>query len=280
MNQYSYSVIVPYRDKYDLFVKAIESIPDRDDIQIIIVDNAPQPIKEDMVPVKRDATIVYANSSPVKGAGCARNEGLRHVEGRYILFLDADDFFTVEAFDAFDKYIGSEYDIVYFRADSVSLVYGSRSERHKNIDYLVKTYDKTGNEDFLRYRFINPVAKMLRSEFVKDNGFQFDEIPVSNDVWFSVMTGHSAKLITADKSVVYMITTGESGSSLTKKLTKENWFTRFQVCVKVNKFLKSIGKYNYRIRLLGGLRVAWRKFGFREFMRFLKYAFESHVGIF
>ena len=108
----------------------------------------------------------------------------------------------------------------------------------------------------------------------------FDEIPVSNDAWFSVMTGHVANKITANDSVVYMITAGESGSSLTRRRTKENWFIRFKVMVRINQFLKSIGKYKYRIRLLGGLRIAWREFGFKEFLHFLKYAYDNKVGVF
>ena len=236
---FNYSIIIPYRDKYELFLKAVNSIPDRKDIQIIIVDNASEPMPQDLVPRMEKAKVTYATSSPTRGAGCARNVGLTKVEGYFIVFLDADDYFTPNAFAAFDKYLKQDYDIVFFQSDSIHLSDNLQSHRHETINQLITTYLKNGNEDLLRYRFVNPISKMFRADFVLHSGILFDEIRVSNDVWFSVMTGHAAKHITADNAVVYMITAGDNGTSLTRMMTKENWFTRYQVMVRVNKFLKS-----------------------------------------
>lgn len=278
--KYSYSIVLPYRDKYDMFLKAIDSVPDREDIQIIIVDNAPKPLEEEKIPSKNKAAVTYLTSSPTKGAGCARNVGLQYVEGKHLLFLDADDFFTTSAFNAFDKYLCEEYDIVFFCADSINLITGLRSVRHEHIEKRIEEYLQTKEEGLLRYGIVNPVAKMFKTEFVFKNNIKFDETSVSNDVWFSMMTGHFAKHITASKDVVYMITEGDNGSSLTKSLNKDNWFIRFQVMVKVNKFLKEVNAYKYHTRLSGFLRVAWKEFGFKEFLHFLKYAVDHRVCIF
>ena len=278
--QFNYSVIIPYRDKYDLLLKAVDSVPERDDIQIIIVDNSSECLPKEKVPRKIKTHIDYLTSSPKKGAGCARNMGLKQVDGKYILFLDADDYFTPDAFDAFDKYLEKGFDIVYFKTDSINLIDGTQSTRHHVINQHIDTYNHTGNDDILRYRYVNPIAKMIQFDFVKEGGFMFDEVKVSNDVWFSVTTGNAAKKITADESMVYMITAGENGSSLTRIRTKENWFIRYQVSVRVNKFLKSVGKYKYRTRLLGFLNVALKEFGVREYFHFLAYALKNRVGIF
>lgn len=278
--KYNYSVVIPFHDKYELFVKAVDSIPDRKDIQIIVVDNAPEPLLKDRIPSKLKSKVIYSNSSPTKGAGCARNEGLKHVDGKYLLFLDADDYFTREAFSAFDRYLEKEFDIVFFNPTSVRLSDGEKSDRHSYFSNNIDQYIKNGNEGLLRYRWEAPWAKMFRSDFIFKKQVQFDETRVSNDVWFSVMTGHAAKKIHADSSVVYVVTEGESGSSLTKKRTRENWFIRYQVSVRVNKFLKSVGKYKYRIRLLGFLNIALKEFGIRVFLQFLIYALKNRVWIF
>ena len=275
---YNYSIIVPYRDKYKLFVKAVDSIPDREDIQIIIVDNAPQPLLQDQIPTKTKAMVTYTTSSPTKGAGCARNVGLQFVDGRYILFLDADDYFTAGAFAAFDNYLDKCHDIVFFKPTSIKLSDGMISDRHRDYSSFVDDYIKMGIDGALRYRWGTPWGKLFRSSFVVSN-FYFEEVKVSNDTWFSVTTGHFAKTISADASVVYVITEGNPGSSLTCTRTEENWIIRFQVMVHINKFLKSVGKYKYRIRLLGGLRIAWKEFGFKVFYRLLKYAYNNKVGI-
>lgn len=278
--QFNHSIIIPYRDTLEMLHKAVSSIPDREDIQVIIVDNSVEPLPEDKIPAKQNATVVYTTSDPTMGAGRARNEGLKQVQGKWIHFLDADDYFTPEAFTAFDKYLNSEYDIIFFDADSINLKDGSPSCRHDFIHQYIQSYFDSGEEGFLRYRFINPIAKMLKASFVRNSGIVFDETRVSNDVWFSVQTGHAAKKITADGTKVYMITAGESGSSLTRRRTKENWFIRYQVTVRVNKYLKSVGKYQYHIRLLGFLNTAFKEFGFRVFLQFLAYALKNRVGIF
>lgn len=277
--KYNYSIIIPYRDTLDMLHKAVASIPDREDIQITIVDNSVEPLPAERVPSKQKAGVVYITSDPSLGAGRARNVGLEYVQGKWILFLDADDYFTSGAFTAFDKYLKADYDIIFFDADSVYLKDGSQSNRHCDIHRYIQTYLHGGGEGLLRYRFVNPIAKMMKAEFVLNSGIKFDETRVSNDVWFSVQTGHAANKVVADASMVYMITEGERGSSLTKRRTKDNWFIRFQVMVRVNKFLKSVGQYKYRIRLIGALRIAWSDFGGKEFLHFLKYAYDNRVGI-
>lgn len=277
---YNYSIILPYRDKYDMFITAIGSVPDREDIQVIIVDNAPQPLEKEQIPHKNKAVITYVTSSPTKGAGCARNVGLQYVEGAFILFLDADDYFTNTAFTAFDRYIREDFDIVYFCADSINLNTGFRSVRHEHIEKRISDYLQTNEEGLLRYGIVNPIAKLFKTAFILNNNIKFDETRVSNDVWFSMKTGHLAKHVTASRAVVYMITEGGIGSSLTKSLNKDNWFIRFQVMVKVNKFLKEVDAYKYHTRLSGFIRIAWKEFGFKEFIRFLKYAVDNRVSIF
>lgn len=277
---YNYSVVVPYRDKYDLFVKAIDSIPDREDIQVIIVDNAPEQLPQEKIPVKQHARVDYTTSSPTQGAGCARNEGLKHVEGAYVLFLDADDYFTTEAFTAFDRHLLSHNDIVFFMPTSVRLNDGALSDRHETYASHLDVYFKTGNTDRLRYRFEPPWAKMFSADFLKKGGFQFEEKLVGNDAWFSLQTGHYAKKIVVDSSTVYVVTEGGEGQSLTKKVSRENVFSRYKGAIKINGFLKSVGRYNMHIRLIGFMRIAYRNFGLSELVKYLKYAWVNKANIF
>lgn len=279
MNMFNYSVVVPYRDKYDLFVKAVESIPDREDIQIIIVDNAPQCMSQEQVPLKQMAKVVYTTSSPTKGAGHARNVGLTIVEGRFILFLDADDYFTPAAFAAFDKYLKQDYDIVYFKADSINLCDGTQSTRHDVINKYVNFFLRTGNDSLLRYRFVNPVSKMIRTNLVREHDIRFDETPVANDAMFSTKTGHYARTITASDEVVYMITEGGAGTSLTKAHNSKNQFVRFQVAIERYKFVESIGRDDQKPKLVSFIGHAFWDFGPKEGIKWIKYAHSQGVKV-
>ena len=276
---YNYSVIVPFRDRYELLLKAIESIPDRADIQIIIVDNAPQPLPESQIPVKESATVLFATSSPTKGAGHARNVGLTLAKGLYLVFLDSDDYFTPNAFESFDKYLDREYDIVYFDASSIKLSDNSISKRHNTIHSRITDYIATGNEDPLRYDFVKPYCKMVRASLVLENGIQFGETRVANDSLFSVRIGHKAKTITASSEVVYVITEGGIGTSLTKTKSAENEFIRFSVIISRYKFLKAIGKQQQCPRIYTRVGRAFLNYGIKESFKWLKYAHKQGVRL-
>lgn len=274
---YNYSVIIPYRDTYNMLVKAIASIPDRRDIQIIIVDNSATPLSSNRMPTKVNAKVVSTTSSPTAGAGCARNVGLQKAKGRFLLFLDADDYYLPHAFASFDKYLESEYDIIFFDADSIRLTDGAKSDRHTKIHQYIESFIKDGDEKQLRYRFVNPVCKMIRASLVAGHNILFDEIRVSNDAMFSIMTGHYAKTVTASNDVVYMITEGEKGSSLTKVRTAENMYIRYQVAVRRYRFITENGPKEMKPRLIGYLRFALFHFGPRELFKYWNYARKNNV---
>lgn len=277
---YNYSIVLPYYDKYELFVKAVDSIPDREDIQIIIVDNSKEPLVEQQIPCKQRAKVTYITSDNTKGAGCARNVGLKKVEGKYILFCDADDYFLPMAFDSFDKYLNKKYDIVFFKSTSVFLQTGEISNRHLPYNRLIEEYFKNGDEERLRYRYEAPWGKLYRTSFIlSDDSIRFEEIRVNNDAWFSLMAGHNAKRIAAGDDEVYVITEGGSGTSLTKIRTVANTEIRYDCAIKINLFLRSVGHYRMRIRLLGYIKIAFQEFGFKVGMRFLRKAWENELSI-
>lgn len=271
----NYSVIIPFRGNITLLRKALSSIPDRDDIQIIVVDNNPAAADITCFPHPNYSTLLVLRSDPEKGAGHARNIGLDAATGIFILFLDADDYFTEGAFEHFDKYRDANNDITYFKATSVKLSSGLPSNRHKNICEQIDTYLKSGNEDWVRFRIETPFCKLFLRSFLESGGLRFEEVKCSNDTMFSITTGYYAKKIGVSSSFVYVITEGEIGSSLTKDLSRENLFIRYEVLIRCNDFLKNVGKKKYRIRMLPSIFYAFVSFGWNEGWRYVAYAIKS-----
>lgn len=278
--QYNYSVIIPFRNCTDLLRIACDSIPVRDDVQIIAVDNAKDPIGATVIKGLGNPHIEYYISSPVKGAGCARNEGLRHAKGKFLLFLDADDYFTPDAFDIFDAELESDCDIIYFNATSIYLRSGALGNRHNGIDGIIKKAISEGNEDVLRYHFVNPVCKMVRRDIVVEHGLQFQEVPASNDLMFSVKLGHFACKVKAVDKIVYVITVGEEGTSLTKTKSLRNEEARFHVMVDWYTFLREVGRLDMCPRVMGFIFKGYRYFGIGTFLKWLLYALKHRVNIF
>lgn len=271
----TYSVIIPYRDTYNLLIKAVDSIPDREDIQIIIIDNSVVSLEPDAVPRKQYAQVLFLTSDSQAGAGHARNVGLASATGKFILFLDADDYFIENAFKKFDEYADSEYDIIFFNASSEKRDSSVPSCRHKQIDFIVKKAILTGNEDGLRYKFCNPVAKLIRRKLIIDYNIEFQEVPAANDQMFSVWSGHYANKIIAVDSVVYMITEGVRNDSLTMTKSLRNQESRFKVDVFYNNYMKSIGRKDLTCRISTEIIRSFIDFGVSVGLSWVKYAWKN-----
>lgn len=246
----NYSIIIPHKNTPKLLERCLESIPDRDDIQVIIIDDHSDANKVDFknfpgVGVDR-IRILFSEKS--KGAGAARNRGLQEAEGKWLFFADADDFFNPNFIEKADNYVFSEADIVYF---SVNSVYSDTLEpgfRDSVIVGMIHDAIRTNQFDQLRYKHLGPVSKMVRNEFVKMHNLKFDETFANNDAMFSVKCGYYAKNILVDPAEIYCITC--SRDSVSHKYSEVIARDRLVVYKNINQFLNSIHKSAYRVNLI------------------------------
>lgn len=84
------SIIIPVYNQEELVRKAIESIPRRNDIEIIAIDdrstdNSYNVIKE------YEYVRTFKNDKNI-GVGATRNKGIELATGEYVMFLDSDDY--------------------------------------------------------------------------------------------------------------------------------------------------------------------------------------------
>ena len=82
-----YSIIIPHKNIPQLLQRCLDSIPFRGDVQVIVVDdNSDSSIVnfENFPGIKRPNIEVYLTKEG-RGAGYARNVGLQHVKGKWIL---------------------------------------------------------------------------------------------------------------------------------------------------------------------------------------------------
>ena len=92
------SVVIPCYNHARFLGEAIESVlaQTHQQFEIVVVDDGSS---DSTVDVARGYEGVRCVSQRNQGQGAARNEGLRHISGEFVVFLDADDRLLPHAFD-------------------------------------------------------------------------------------------------------------------------------------------------------------------------------------
>lgn len=205
----NYTIIIPHYNSPELLMRCLRSIPVREDVQVIVVDDCSpgfNDYKDQYGELSRPYVEVY--STPRGGsAGRARNVGLRHAKGKWLTFADADDFFDEKLEEMMDRYVDNDADIIYFNRRSVySDDISKPANRQNHYDAYFKKYAEDGNEDLFRFAYDSPVSKFIKASFVLDNNIQYDEIRYGNDCYFSTATGCTAKKILPVNYPLYVVT--------------------------------------------------------------------------
>lgn len=142
------SVIIPCWNQEELVIRAINSIPKRDDIEIIVIeDGSTDNTWKNLFLYKkfqRENMILLKNNSN-KGVGYTVNKGLDIAAGEYVVLLGSDDYFYTEEFiKALDELDGT--DLVYF---NVKVNNGDIWELNQDSKHVL-----VGSFKFMRNAFI------------------------------------------------------------------------------------------------------------------------------
>lgn len=171
------SVIVPIYNVEKQLSRCLESIlkQEENDLEIILVndgspDNSGEIAKE------------YATRYPDKilyfekengGLSDARNFGIKHSSGKYLAFVDSDDYITENLFKDLAPYMEADYDMVKFK---ISVINEDGSVINKNYSPIFE--NKSGEAAFdILYKsdVMTEVAwgYIYKREFFVNNNFEF-----------------------------------------------------------------------------------------------------------
>ena len=273
----AFSIIIPHRDCPDLLQRCLDSIPVREDIQIIVVDDNSNPAVVDFnhFPGQDRDDIKIVLTKEGKGAGYARNVGIELAKGKWFLFLDADDFLLPSITEVFEQEINTEEDVVFYRpkfvfSDDLDMT-SARGEIVYN--HYIDEYFETGNELELRTRWHTPWSKIIKGSLVLEKNIRFEEIQYSNDVMFSALVGCEAERIVARDNSFYSVTK-RKGSLTSDFCQKEGELaTRISAIFRLQDTIKSHGfpideelVFRYMQRLFGANRNLFKEY-FRVLMK-------------
>ena len=221
--RYNYSIIIPHKNIPKLLERCLRSIPRRDDVQIIVVDDNSDPaiVDFDHFPGLNDPAVEVIFTKEGKEAGYVRNVGLGKAKGRMVRFADADDFFNDCIYDVLDEYQNSEADLVYFKhnsVDSEKLTVADRGMGYFN-DFIEEYKDSLDRSLLYPLNFV--WARIYNRKLIVDHQITFSETPIANDIMFSTYCTFYAKTIQVDGRALYCYTF-RSGSIRTPASDKRN----------------------------------------------------------
>ena len=234
------SIIIPHKDIPDLLMRCLKSIPVSEDIQVIVVDdNSPDAETYlDRYPELSRPYLEFIRTTKGGGAGYARNIGLDHAKGKWILFADADDFFIEDMYDIILSYVDSEADVIYFKkksvlSDDISVEIERSFYVNKNIDQ----YLADGDEWPIRTKMPVPWGKMIKRNLIVKYNIRFDEIICFEDNYFSLLIGYYADIIKVVNSLLYIVTARPHSLMATLWENPEGLKIKAEVAFRSDKFM-------------------------------------------
>lgn len=254
MKEISYSFIIPHHNCPELLAKCVDSIPQREDIEIIVVDDNSDEGRKPVKCERSEVKYIYLSKEESKGAGRARNVGIMAAKGKWLLFADADDYYTDNLDCLLDKYLDDVItDIVYLNAQNVD-------ECGKITPSVISTYienyrkKRFYSKQVLCYNIWSPWTRMVKKQLVEQYAIFFDCIPTGNDMMFSLKCSKFAKHFSVEEQVIYSYLNPIGRSETEKKRCKiGNVKHRIELTIRQNELYSSVG-YVFKGSILSGLR--------------------------
>ena len=267
---HTFSIIIPHHDIPALLQRCLDSIPDVPEVQVIVVDDNSSGQKVDFAQFpglnRKYTQCIFDKEGG--GAGHARNIGLRHADGKWLVFADSDDFFTKDAFQILDSHKDAPYDILLFKANSVNSDDMSPSDRHQNLNNAIDDV-LAGNMTVKEAILSKPVpwCKMFRRNHTQQREIWFDETLASNDLMFVYKATCQAQddAVAVFDETIYTVTT-RKGSLVEERFTNpDNFLCRMEVQIRRNKFLKDYPEFRKEPIIIWLARS--QRFGIKTFLR-------------
>ena len=250
-----FSYIVPVYNVEQYLPRCIESIitQDTDDIEVLLIDDGSNDGSLDICKkyeMKDSRIRVYSKDNG--GLSDARNYGMDRASGKYILFVDSDDYLIDNSYKTILPYTIDKPDIIRGNAMKIGKSNGL-IRKHRYI-----TEVPCNGFEYLKEMFLNgdmPMAAWLNiysREFLNNNGLRFKKGILHEDEEFTPRAFLKANKV-IDTDLVHYYYEIRDNSIMTKKDKRKNAEDMLSTCYELEILMSSIPDRQFREAFLDSL---------------------------
>ncbi len=246
------SVVIPVYNAQKYIKNCLFSIISQTykDIEIICVndgsvDNSLKILKE----YEKEYDFIKVIDSKHEGIGAARNKGLDAARGKYLQFIDADDWISADAIEkCVKKAQESDLDIVCFNVanydNETKLIVENQFYPHnfwpRNAENMVLTWKDYRNIFCGNFSSVN---KLYRLEFLRENGIRFLEKLNFEDLPFHLKSFMDASRIGVINSSLYFYRKNIKASFMGSMGRDGRIFDIFPILEELRKIVEQKGRF-------------------------------------
>lgn len=256
------SIIIPHYNSPAKLGRLLNTIPERDEIEVIVVDDCSTKSLEEFEEVKEaHPGVLFLDSKKNGGPGQARNIGLDRASGEFILFSDSDDYFAKDMWESVSFYLDKDFDVVLFPPTSVFEGTDKMADRHQTSEKIVNDFRVKHDEKSVltaRYMMVLNLSRIIRRSVIEENGIRFLDQRYFEDAIFAMTTGLATDKFEASDKVIYVITKTEGTETYNKDPEKET--ARRRLSYERAKLLKKSLNKSERKLLNAGNELVLRRY--------------------
>ena len=233
------SIIMPVYNKEKYLKKAINSILNQTfcNFELIIINDGSNDSSLEICQSFTDSRITLI-STENEGVSSARNKGLKISKGRYVTFIDADDFVDKD-------YLKNLYN------EKFPMIIGGLKKVSKNDDFIENIFPKNIGEHAVRwlsqsfyqeqldtgiYGYIS--SKLIRRDILEKNNIKFDiNINLAEDYDFFLKVYSCIDKIYLSDSCLYYYVQETDNSAILMNDSKIDFFEQIKIQIKTKNFL-------------------------------------------
>lgn len=252
MKDIQVSIIIPVYNEEAYLPQCLDSILAQtlQQFEVICVDDGSTDRSLEILNtyMTRDARVKVVTQEN-RYAGVARNLGMQYAKGKYLSFLDADDFFSPFMLERlYETAERQSSDIVICNAYLYDSVTGQISKRKVwgEEEFLPERRQAFSREDIPSHLFqlTNGWAwdKLFRASFIQTCKLDFSDTRVANDGYFVYMALALAKCIT--KIEDFLVTQRVNNKHSLSNTRNQSWYCGIQMLYDIKRGLEKAGLYN------------------------------------